>query len=417
MTPAPETELFTAAQMARALGVTTRAVKLRLAKTAATGTVTVRGQTAKAWKLAALPESLASELSALATKRGLVSVAELFAAPVAPYSPAVAWHLIPAPFRDRAEKLRDALAPALEKQHELSGPDLMTMASAVYRQQFGHELSADKLRYLMDRATRRDAGAFQFHRADLYLDEAAFRPAPEGRGMPALSHHELNDQVKRVSDKSNPSLDDRAHVFHAAFVHFEKLMAGQPATGGAVKQSLVEYLYRNVPGLYRPRTATLDDDAHDRPLLALAALFDRRHAEWIANGRKLHKDRRAGKSGRKGYQCDDCEGIIRRTACDFRGPQGKKGNVELAVQKLLIHRSLCATCIELLSRRPLPPAMRLRCTPNELQVAYTKGPEFVRAIGPTHHCDWSDTAPGDRFVIDDMTTNELSWDEVDGKII
>jgi hypothetical protein len=418
--PAPTAELLTAAQIARALGVTARAVKLRIGATATTGTVTVRGQKANAWSFDVLPESLRKDLLALASKRGLPSVTSLLASSVELWKPSVPWHTIATSHREQAEKRRDALAPALEKQHELSGPDLMTMAAALYRQHFGHELSADKLRCLMDRATKRDGGQFQFHRADLYLDEAAFKTvtsSPVVADVPAVAHDEMNHQVKQIADKSHPTLEDRNHLLHAAFVHFEKLTANNLAIAGAVKSSLVEYLYRTVPGLYQPRTATSEDKSQDRSLLALAALFDRELRAWIARGRKPRVDGRAGKSGRPGYRCEKCEKIILRTACEFRGPEGKGGNVNLAVHKLAINRALCAACLKRLSQRPLSPAMRRRCTPNELQVAHFKGPEFIRALAPTHHCDWSDTAPGDRFVMDDMTTNELSWDEVEGEII
>lgn len=417
----PETHFYCASQFAAALGVTPRAIKLRLEKNLPDGTAKMRGQTAKAWSLAALPASLTAELTALSQTRGFAAVAQILEQPAAPWQPARPWHSIPQPFRDRAEQLAQALAPVLARQHELSGPDLMDQAAMRYRQEFRHEITDDKLRYIMDRATRRDNGFAQFQRPELYLDDAAFHEAP---GAGALEwkalHQPLEATIATIEHPSSPSLDDVAFLFHAAFAHFESLVQDHPSTGQqrAIKHSLVNYLYRNVPGIYRPQAASASDDK-DKPLLSVRRLFNLNYSQWTIGGRTVDalRDRRITNSGRKGYECVPCEKLILRAAAGFRGPHGKLGNVDMAVYQLTQKQLLCPACTSLLMKGQLPSAMRKRVTPNTLQVASLKGPDALRKIGPTKHCDWSDSQAGDRFVIDDMTTNELAWDEVDGQII
>jgi hypothetical protein len=406
--------MYTAAQIAAALGITVRWARLALTATAADGLQMVRGKATKTWSLAALPESLRGELSAPASRR-LVTVEQLLAAPPVPWQPPI-WCLVPAAAKERAEKLRDALAPALARQHELAGPELMELARTFYRQHFGQEIESDKLRDVMDRATRRDNGFNQWQRPELYLDDASVATAAPAPGKGNL-HHALEEYIAALENKSEPTLKDRQAIFHEAFKHFEALVAEQPAKREqhALKRSLVSYLYRNLPALYRPKTA-----AAGQPLAAMRKLYNRLYTEWIAGGRTAAalRDERAGNCGRKGYRCRECDQKIRAVAARLRGAHGTEGNVDLAVKRCLENGGvLCPVCTERRKYFRMTEAERKRCTPNAIEIAATKGPAAIRKIGPTHHCDWSDTQPGDRFVIDDMTTNEMGWDDVDGRVI
>ncbi len=81
-------------------------------------------------------------------RRRLVNAEHLLARPPVRWKSTVA--LGADACRQRAEKLRDALAQALARQHELAGPHLMQLASTLYRQHFGSEIDEDNLRYAMD---------------------------------------------------------------------------------------------------------------------------------------------------------------------------------------------------------------------------------------------------------------------------
>jgi len=61
---------FTAAQIAAGLGVSARAVRLRLEGIPSTGAVRVQGGQSKTWPLEALPEGMRRELDGAARQRG-----------------------------------------------------------------------------------------------------------------------------------------------------------------------------------------------------------------------------------------------------------------------------------------------------------------------------------------------------------
>ena len=98
-TSQPESKSYTAAQLAAALGVTYRALKLRLADVLPAGVVTVRGQRTAAWNVVQLPEPMRNELYALAERRGYVSVDQLLADPPSRWQPRVPWHDVAQSFK------------------------------------------------------------------------------------------------------------------------------------------------------------------------------------------------------------------------------------------------------------------------------------------------------------------------------
>lgn len=405
-------QVFTAAQIAAAIGRKRESVARSLSDTPETSTVVVSGNTAKAWSFSSLPAELQNELQAAAHRRGLRSLDELLIDPPESWQPPIAWHSIPEDFRERAQKLCDVLASVMVRQHDLSGPDLMELARTRYRQYFGNEIEPDRLRYVMDRATKRDGGFQQWQRPDLYLDDVAFKPTAL-ESKTALEFPELLEVVEKISNKSAPSDLDRRSVFPAAFRAMESHAAVDQRDR---KQRLIKLLYQYIPGLYRPNTGTVQ--TANKPLLALRRMFNLKHVQWVEEGRPfvLSPDMRANNSGRKGYEHKECDTIIKAHAARLRGEQGKTGNLDLAIKMLSEHNKICADCAFHYHPDRISNSARERLTPNKLQVAYFKGQEEIRKIAPTHHTHW-DIEPGDRFVIDDMTTNELAWDEVNGKTV
>ena len=298
----PESKSYTAAQFAAALGVTAKAVKLRLVGIAPSGVVTTAmGRQASAWNVAQLPEPMRNELCALAERRGYASVDQLLADPPSRWQPRVPWHDVAQSFKDNAQKLCEALAPVLSAQHTVSGPELMEKACSACRQHFGHEITDAKLRYVMDRATKRDGGLCRFQSPELYLDDDAFQCVQSAPLDLKSLHEPLEDVIASLDNKADPTADDRAYLFHAAFEHFARIVAQFPSKGEqrSVKRSLVDFLYRCVPSLYRPQAAASSAVAQDKPLLAMRRLFNRLQSQWIAGGRIVSaiNDARLIKSG------------------------------------------------------------------------------------------------------------------------
>ncbi|HZV36207.1 MAG TPA: hypothetical protein VFB72_16645 [Verrucomicrobiae bacterium] len=405
---------YTAAQIAAALGITAAAVRMRLAGVVASGEKSVRGQAAKTFALDTLPQGIRDELAAMARERGVKTVDALLSDPPSPWQPPVPWTALSQPIRERAKKLCAALSPALARQHQLSGPDLIAFAQAQYRQHFNRELDADKLRYILDRATKRDNGFKQWIRPELFLDDADFKsastlsPSTASTTPESEISKELTEALSDIQDKYAPSSLDRRCLFAAAFRHMET--ADRDGQQSGCKQRLIQWLHTNVPGL-----CALNRGGD--PFYSLRRIFNRKYKQWLSLGRPhvLPPDLRANNS-RAGYKHAQCDALITAHAARLRGERGRKGNLDLAIKFLSEKKEICPECAKRYAAGRLTAAARRRLTPNALQVASTKGAHEVRKIAPTHHCQW-DTEPGDRFVIDDMTTNELSWDQVDGQVI
>ncbi len=417
MPPANPTTTFTAAELAPRLGVSPRAVRDRLNKVPPDEYVRVKGQRTPAWRPESWPASLFQEIHEGRARSGCATIAEYLRPSRGTWTSPKPWGQIPEPFRERALKLCEALAPILATQHE---PNVMDRAAVAYRQTFGNEIDRDKLRYVMDRATERDSRLMQFGRPALYLDDAAFADQPKAPLALAGLHAPLDDYVAQVN-KTDPTLDDRMHIFHHAFKHLETLTDLHPSKGErrAIKSSLVQYLQANVPGLYRPH-ADGAGAATGKPLLALRRLFNLNYAAWTASGRDPESlaDGRAGNSGKEGYRCEPCDKMIHDQAAHFRGIGGKKGAPRRARRALYYAGKLCPNCAERaacdLEERGnsyMAAAQLKRVTPNRLTIAKTKGPRAVQQVAPTMQRDWSAELPGDWLNIDDETPNHLSHAE------
>jgi hypothetical protein len=418
--PAAAGPLATAQTIAAALGLTSKAIKLRLQDAPCTGTVPCRrGQQARGWALAALPQDLRSALEEARQARGHHTIEDLLANPPERWQAPVSWGALRPAAQAKATSRRDAFAGILRRQHHLGTEERLEQARVFYRQHFRADPPGDdRLRYILDRATERDRGFAEWHRPELYLDDADFHPALES-GPEAVAFPHLDAAVADLENKAQPTLADRRYILHAAFQDFEAGGGHGPdrSAGNALRNDLCRHLLASVPGFYRPQ-AGAGDQPH-KPLKALREVFRRVYGEWILGGRTLDsiKDDRKGRAGRKGYQCPACEKKIHELALILRGERGRRGNVDLAIKTLREKGNLCPACLAHWQGRKTAATLRERVAPNAIQIASLKGPRALQQVAPTHHCDWSDTRPGDRFVIDDMTTNEPAWDEVNGETI
>jgi hypothetical protein len=172
--------LFTAKQIADALGRTRQAVQWALASVKPDGNTSANGQVSNAWSIASLPASMQQELSAVAVQRGCRSVEVLLVAPQT-YAPPAPLDQISDGALTKASKLMRAMLPMLTI-HEVScsAAEFERQGIEHYRSEFGYEISARRWRDLYSRTIRRDAGLQQWTRVELYLDEnPARKPAAD----------------------------------------------------------------------------------------------------------------------------------------------------------------------------------------------------------------------------------------------
>jgi len=432
MTPAP---VFTAAHLARALQRTKRAVLQALGGVPA-APLPGRGGEAKGYALRDLPADWREQLAAEAQRRGCRDAAHLltaiaegkgFAAPWQPLNAAgriVPLSEVAAPWRDRAGKLRAALALPMARQHELERPALRELGLAEYRQAFGHAISGKHWERLFQRTVERDGGAENWTRLELYLDAPAFaQRAPKvSRASARFSHNELDSVIKAITDKNGPgvavSVDDRDWLFHKAFRHFEQLNAAHNAERDqrTIKSTLLAHLLSALPALSR----TPD---------ALRRVFDLRLARWIAGGRTIdaQRDGRPGNSGRHrrpDFTADEKK--IRNLAIEL------DGNESLAHQMLRERGALSPEFCTYYSHNPRVNKSYLAKTVRDnitnavnFPLPLRRGERAFRASGPWTDGDYSNMKPGDWFNADDVTWNHYfkvrnaggSWDVLRGECL
>ena len=259
MTAAPLT--FTAAQVADALACTPQAVRQHLEGVPGQTTLADNSRAALAWPMEALPAPIQADLETAATARGYRSALHLLQNPAPAWQPRAPLSEIAPQWIERAVKLRAALAPALARlddpavgrQSGATAAESEKLALDEYRRQFGHTITPRHLRRLLERTLQRDAGARAWHRLELYLDNAAGRPAAASRAsiITREVHKPLADALETLENKLHPSADDRAFLFHEAFTHFENLLADAPDKSARrlLKTSLIDYLFSAIPGL------------------------------------------------------------------------------------------------------------------------------------------------------------------------
>lgn len=399
--PAPQ---FTAAQIARALGNKRQAIARALARVAPSGVVIVSGNEAKAWEFFALPSRLQVELTSAATRRGYKSAEAMLTAPPVLWQPPIPLDHVRAEFISRALKLRDALALPISRQHELNGPEFTALGLAEFVRVFGYILSAKHWNRLFDRTMARDNGAEQFHRAELYLDEAAFQKPIAKIAIAAkqFDHASLNEALAQLENRAEPTAEDRAFLFHAAFAHLESLQLATPsAQHGAAKASVIAFLHSSIPSLAKT-------------LSALCRNFDRKLKDWRDGDRNIDalRDNRELTSGNfRAPLCNDCRQTLISLAV------AHDGNESLAYRLARTRGLLCAPCTDGHSFNPrvnksaVPQTIRAEIAPLvDSVLPLHRGPREAQMRGPYIMRNWSAVLPGDWFSADDITWNHYFRD-------
>jgi len=269
-------KLYTALSFARSLGKSRTALHKVLRSVPPTGLLNVAGGNAKAWNLEALPISLRSELEERAKRLHCRDAAHLLETPPKAWQPPVPLNEIAPHSLAKAEKLRRALAPVLARANdpELSAGELEAFGIEQYAIVFGFAVSARYWREIFKRILSRDAGAGQFDRLELYLDERLARK--ERAPIPTAALRECQDLEQYILDfknPKNPTSDEQAMLWVRAFEKFEgALLAGKPAA--QLKRLLCEFLLAK---------ASFAADT----LAAARKQFERKYKQWTGGGRTL----------------------------------------------------------------------------------------------------------------------------------
>ncbi len=246
--------LFTAAQIARALGKTPRAVRQRLSSIQAAGQNLNRGQASPAWSFDQLPTPLRAELLRRAARLNYPDAPALLSASCALWQPPVPLAEVADSAIAKARQLREALAGSVRRLNDLSisEVDFRQSGLADFRAAFGYAVSEKQWKRLLDRTVSRDAGSEDWQRLEIYLDENCARKATNTAAAVTLGneHRPLRELIASFKKPATPTKDETQLLWQATFDRYTDLLV-EGATARAARRSLVAFLAAHAPSLAR----------------------------------------------------------------------------------------------------------------------------------------------------------------------
>jgi hypothetical protein len=303
---------FTASRFAACLGTSPQAVRKGLLDTPATGVQIIGGIEAAAWSLDRLPESLRKRLDEEALRHGYRDAVAMLAEPTRQWQPALPLDKIAESHIEGARKLREVLRPWLVQQHNtsLATKDLEARGVADYARVFGHRITGRYWRELFARTVRRDNGAEDWNRLEIYLPERPAAKEPAARMVTEALAEEFGAIVRFIGACGNPaapSATEQRGVWTLAIDKYASLVSsGMPAKRAA--RRMRSFLFAKAPFLASTRDALLK--AFDRKREAL---------ERSAGDAKALRDGREQNGERFDLPEDDRDRLIHRAVFYYRG--------------------------------------------------------------------------------------------------
>jgi hypothetical protein len=392
------TQLFTALQVALALGRKRQAIARELESVPPSGQRLVAGNVAKVWAFAALPARLQTELNEAAARRGFRNAEAMLNGRTLPFAEefeakvrACPLAQVRAEFVSRALLLRDAMAKPLARQHEITSAELTALGLTEFQRVFGYAISTKHWNRIFDRTVHRDGNAANWLRAELYLDDAALQKPVARVAVIAkqFDHSPLKESLRDLVNKPALDADDREHIWSFAFNHFARLTEScTAAEKPQAKASVIAFLHTAFPSL-------------SRSLAGLRRTFELRIK------RESQRDLRKLQSGN--FRTPDFSEDIKKIRDEaYR----LHGNESLAHRRLRQRGEVSEEFANYYSfdirvdKSAVPKSVRAVITPQiEAAIDQYKGEREARLKGPAIPRDWSDTLPGDYLSGDDTTLN------------
>lgn len=256
--PKPQS-IFTAAQIAAALGIKRQAVQWHLRDVPQAGMRIVAGNEAAAWTVDQLPVSLRERLATMATQQRCRSVEALLSITRQQWQPAIPLDKISDSHVQAAIKLRDALQPWLIQQHSqvLTAVEMEARGVEDYRRTFGSRITARYWRELFMRTIRRDNGAEDWNRLEIYLpDRLKQKDAPAVMVAKALADDfaELGGFITACTNPHSPNDTEAAGIWTLALEKFTALVnSGEPEKSAS--RRVRQFLFARAPFLAPSRDA------------------------------------------------------------------------------------------------------------------------------------------------------------------
>ncbi|MBI2928045.1 MAG: Mu transposase C-terminal domain-containing protein [Verrucomicrobia bacterium] len=399
---------FTAAQIARALGLSKRRV-FQVLGSVTSVEIPSQGGPAHAWSVAALPAPFQEHLAAEAERCGFRSAEHLLADPSKPWPPPdLRLSEISPEAWEKARKLKAALLASLRRRDDLGLTAAEFDAQGVrdYQRAFGYGIHPRHFRRLLERTLKRDAGAEDFERLDLYLPENPARKpdrAPANALLPGSVIRQLDAMITAFAAASGPTNEQRNFVWETVFELFEESGEGGQISA-SVKAAFETYLVRNASFL-------------GPNLNAIRVNWSRKYQQWEKAGRQpasLDDRRRQGRTRKRQLTEDEVEWL--RVFC------AKRDNINLGWRDFLesahaLPETKAAHSPSGECRPQVPRWIRklVKCSTTNLQ-PYLRGPRAAKLQGAYIERDPNSQAAGDTDQSDDKTLEIYWWEDTpDGR--
>lgn len=247
----PSIARFTAAQIAGALGISAPAIRKALRGVKSESDV-VRGQFAAVWSVAVLPMEIQRRLAAVALAEGRRGVHDLLSGPPERFQPSVPLSANPQPIIDKANRLRAAIAPALNNGGSSSISQIAEDASArLALDPMAGLLSPRSLRRIISRIVDRDAGLREFDRLELYTEEFA-AALKKTHGRRGVSNGPAPVRLSILAESDSEAVSEEG-IFSEAVQDLTELKAkigARRATG-----NILDFIENRWPTLEKSRNA------------------------------------------------------------------------------------------------------------------------------------------------------------------
>jgi len=324
----------------------------------------------------------------------------------------------------RAARLQRALRPSLERRPPNwigSMAEFYAGAVADYKREFGHSVSARHIRALIERTLRRDGGAENFARVELFLDDRLRRDVG-GRAIFLSASEsdfaELQERISSFTNPAEPSSVEEAVLWCRAIELFNSLVeSGRDHT--RTKYALLSFLWRHAPRLAKTPNA-------------LRVMFDRRLAKWVeSEGAAALRDGRELRKGVKiapEFPQQDIDIILGHTAwhCGGRLSQGVRECVagKAKDQRTGATLQLTAKTVAILTRHDqgksyVPHRLRELLTPMLARLRpQVIGGRYANNHRCTGEADYSANFSDDLYTADDVTMPvEVYMRDATGEVI
>ncbi|HEY5705330.1 MAG TPA: hypothetical protein VIS96_07135 [Terrimicrobiaceae bacterium] len=407
------TGLFTASQIAKAVGVSPRAIRDTLAKVRAAGRLTRGGNECAGYAFESLPDRIQDKVRQQQEALNYRSPQAVLA------SPKPQWRPLSRPSDEAIEYahlLKRALSFFLLHRNDtgFKAGELSRIALRDYAQTFGRGVGKRRVERLVNMVIHRDGGREEFNRLEIYLPHESAREAklkPESRG--AREFPRIEDAIEIIQDLASPTPQDRGAIWRAALEEFDAC-AEEGWNPKEAKSLILAFLGVRVPRLAESANA-------------LRMQFERKLAAFRVEGVSALCDRRRERSGRrtrKAYDCPESLSEDERMLAALANSVG--GGLSQAFRELYMgveivpgqRMQFSAAFRASYGFNPrenksyVPQGLRDKLRPLLKSIEpLNLGPKAARLAAPSIHRDWSNVLAGDWFQSDDETANHYVWIE------